>query len=107
MEFNSADTLDNLPVTSSHQKAKPQIGDKVSKQELWELQYNHQPYLRQLSDEQVFRFGFIAVDAMKQHFLIGGTKLPASELESWMSKWSHFLCEARFRGLDMRQMPKA
>lgn len=102
-----AETLDDLSVSASHPKPNPRLGDKVSKQELWELHYAERPYLRQLSDDEVLRFGADASQAMGPHFLVGGTKLPAPELESLMVAWSNFLAEVRHRGLDIRRMPKA
>jgi hypothetical protein len=81
-------------------------GEKVTKQRLWELQYDQNPYLRDLTDEEVLRRGRVAIEALRPHFLKGGPGW-SDEAEPRLIAWSHFLCEARHRGLDLRHIPKA
>ena len=79
--------------------------DTITRQELWDIKYRDNPYLRNLSDNDVLKHGAKIFDAMKPNFLINGKKLPKNKLEELMIGWADFLVEARYRGLDMKKLP--
>jgi hypothetical protein len=97
----------NLQARSSHAPKEPRPGDKITKQKLWELRYRENPYLRPLDDREVLRRGKAAVDALTPRFLKGGPPTPPEQWEELMIPWSDFLCEARYRGLDLRHLRDA
>jgi hypothetical protein len=43
---------------------------------------------------------------MTPHFLKDGQKLPFEQVAQFMEGWTHFLEEAKIRGLDLKKMPK-
>lgn len=43
---------------------------------------------------------------MTPHFLKDGHKLPFEQVAQFMEGWTHFLEEAKIRGLDLRKMQK-
>jgi hypothetical protein len=97
----------NLQATSTAEAVAPKPGDKMTRQRLWELRYQQNPYLRSLDDAEVLRRGKMAIEALKPHFLKGGPKATSWRWEELMIPWSDFLCEARHRGLDLRGMRDA
>jgi len=100
-------TLDDLKIKTASSLSAPKPRDKVTRQQLWEIRYRTQPYLRSLSDAEVLRRGRAAFERLSPYFLIGGPRASAQEMESMMIAWSDFLCEARHRGLDLRHMREA
>lgn len=100
-------TLDDLKIEATSSLSEPKHGNKVTRQQLWELRYRKQPYLRSLSDTEVLRYGRAAIERLKPHFLIGGPKANEQEMETMMITWSDFMCEARHRGLDLRHLRDA
>lgn len=99
--------LDKLTMASASESKEPKSGDKITKQQLWEHRYKQRPYLRGISDDAVLRRGKEAIDALTPYFLIGGPKAPPEQMETLMVAWNDFLCEARYRGLDIRRMREA
>ncbi len=95
--------LSKLQMKSSS-SSSPKLGGKITRQQIWELQYKEKPYLRALSDSEVLQHGRATVENLTSYFLVGGPKTPPEQMEKLMSKWSDFLCEARHRGLDLRHM---
>lgn len=98
------DTLDAKPRST---KPSPLSGDRVSKQVLWEIRYKEAPHLRNLSDSQVLEHGRKTFATLAPHFLVGGPEVPSEQMELMLIAWSDFLCEARYRGLDLRKMRDA
>ena len=99
--------LSNLEITSTSSPTKPKPGDKITRQKLWEYQYEQRPYLRGLKDDAVLRRGKETIDKLTPYLLVGGPKASPEQIEPLVITWSDFLCEARYRGLDLRQMREA
>jgi len=74
--------------------------------EIWRIQYRSRPYLRSLSDEDVLNHGARLIKLMAPGFLKDGPKIPFDQMAQFMEGFTHFLEEVRFRGLDMKKMPK-
>ena len=99
--------LSRLKMTSASTQSDPKPGANITRQQLWERRYKERPYLRGLSDNDVLRKGREAADSLMPDFLVGGPKASRDQVELLMIAWSDFLCEARHRGLDLRQMRDA
>lgn len=97
----------SLRSKSSNARPDPKPGDKIRRQELWELRYRNHPYLRSLDDREVLRRGKAAIDALAPRLLKGAQPTSPDEWERLMVPWSDFLCEARHRGLDLRNLRDA
>jgi hypothetical protein len=82
-----------------HEPLKP-------RQEIWQKQYRNTPYLRSLSDDAVLNHGAKLLRFMTPGFLKAGPKLPFDQMAQFMEGFTHFLEEVRFRGLDLKKMPK-
>jgi hypothetical protein len=80
--------------------------DRMPRHELWRKQYRNKPYLNSLSDEAVLAHGTRLLFLMAPHFLKDGHKLPFEQVAQFMEGWTHFLEEAKIRGLDLRKMQK-
>lgn len=74
--------------------------------EPWRKQYRDERYLNSLSDEAVLAHGARLLSLMTPHFLKDGHKLGFEQMAQFMEGWTHFLEEAKIRGLDMKKMPK-
>lgn len=74
--------------------------------EIWRKQYRNSPYLRSLSDDAVLNHGARLLKLMTPGFLKNGPKLPFDQMAQFMEGFTHFLEEVRFRGLDLKKMPK-
>lgn len=103
----SAESFTELTVSSTASRKAPSGDQRLTRQEYWEQRYAQHPYLRTLSDAQVLEKGAAAISALTPYFLVGGPRLPPEQLEPLMVAWSDFLCEGRYRGLDLRKLPKA
>lgn len=101
-----ARSWNDLASTPSNNQDQHKPGDKVSRQQMWEINYRTHPYLRPLSDVAVLEAGQRAIEALLPYFLAGELKMNVEKIEPMMIAWSDFLCEARHRGLDLRYMPK-
>lgn len=80
--------------------------DRMSRHELWRKQYRNKRYLNSLSDDAVLSHGSMLLSFMTPHFLKDGYKLPFEQVAQFMEGWTHFLEEAKIRGLDLKKMPK-
>jgi len=78
----------------------------IPRHEIWRKQYRNTPYLRSLSDDAVMQHGARLLNFMTPGFLKDGPKLPFHQMAQFMEGFTHFLEEVRFRGLDMKKMPK-
>lgn len=74
--------------------------------EIWRKQYRDSPYLRSLSDDDVLNHGAKLVKYMTPGLLKNGQKIPFNKMAQFWEGFTHFLEEVRFRGLDMKKMPK-
>lgn len=79
---------------------------RMLRHELWRKQYRNKRYLNSLSDEVVLSHGARLLSFMTPHFLKDGHKLPFEQVAQFMEGWTHFLEEAKIRGLDLKKMPK-
>lgn len=79
---------------------------RMPRHEMWRKQYRSKPYLNSLSDEAVLAHGARLLYFMTPHFLKDGHKLPFEQVAQFMEGWTHFLEEAKIRGLDLKKMPK-
>lgn len=102
----AAESFEGLSISSAASSKVPVGNGRLTRQEFWEQKYAQYPYLRTLSDAQVLEKGAAAINALTPNFLVGGPRFPAGQLEQLMVAWSDFLCEARYRGLDLRNLPK-
>lgn len=102
--LQSANAPVNLQARSSVASEQPKPGDKITRQMLWEFRYSENPYLRPLDDQEVLRRGKASIDALTPRFLKGGPPTSPEQWEELMIPWSDFLCEARHRGLDLRNL---
>lgn len=101
-DIKKIDDTKFIPISkleAEHQRALP-------RHELWRKHYRKSPYLRTLSDEDVLKHGSRLVGFMTPHFIKGGHKIPFDKMTQFMEGWTHFLEEIKFRGLDLKQMPK-
>lgn len=97
----------SLKANARTDEKEPQPGDKTTKQALWEHRYNAKPYLRTCTDAEVLAKGRNAFEQLAPHFMVGGPKASPEQTEQMLIAWSDFLCEARFRGIDLRRMRDA
>lgn len=74
----------------------------ITVQQYWEHEYRGRPYLRPLSKEDLLQFGRQVFEAMTPNFLKGVPKEPREQVENHLMRFTHFLEEMRFRGIDMR-----
>lgn len=102
-----APTVASLKATARREEKEPQPGDKITKQALWEHRYKVDPYLRNRTDAEVLAHGRKAFEQLAPHFMVGGPKASPEQTEQMLIAWSDFLCEARFRGLDLRGLREA
>lgn len=82
-------------------------GEKISRQQLWERRYKSQPYLRELTDEEVLRRGKTIAELLAPHFTSELNDKKLGDIKQMLICWSDFLCEARYRGLDLRRLRDA
>jgi len=90
--------------TIAHAKGQERSAMKLH--DSWREQYHASRYLANMNDGDVLRYGSKLMSSMLPHFLKGGRKIPPSELEPLLIKWTHFLEEMNIRGLDLKKMPK-
>lgn len=83
---------------------EPKTTTEIRRQEAWTRQYEMNPHLRQLSDEQVIVHGRQVFMTLTPYFLKGGPRIPMEQLEPLLISWNDFLQEASYRGLDLSQM---
>jgi len=103
-------TADIRKISDSHFKRLSEL-DKdheslLPRHEIWRKQYLNSPYLRSLSDDDVLNHGAKLLKFMTPGFLKDGPKLPFDQMAQFMEGFTHFLEEVRFRGLDLKKMPK-
>lgn len=62
--------------------------------------------MRSLSDDAVLTHGARLLKFMAPSFLKDAPKLPFDQMAQFMEGYTHFFEEVRFRGLDLKKMPK-
>lgn len=95
----------NLADAELKSKKKDKVPDrkKMTRQELWELRYKAAPYLRELSEVDLLKYGRDLFKRMTPHFLKNGPKRSEAEVREDMEKFTHLLQEVEHRGIDMRK----
>jgi len=83
---------------------EPKTVTEIRRHEVWTKQYEMNPYLRHLLDEQVIVHGRQVFETLTPYFLKGAPCIPMEQLEPLLISWNDFLQEASHRGLDLRQM---
>lgn len=103
LRYASIEKLAEIPFRSAKpDKAIPP--DKLKRHEQWEQLYEKAPYLRSLSDDEVFEHGSTVFQLLTPYFLKDGPRVPMEQLEPLFVKWSDFLQESRHRGLNIRHL---
>lgn len=98
--------FNDLNISSS--KSQEAVSDEPqTRQEFWQQDYKQHPYLRNLSDADVLRFGREVSDHLLSYFLKDGSRAPHESLEPLWVRWSDFLCEAEYRSLNLQKMRNA
>lgn len=77
---------------------------QMPRHEFWRKQYRNGPYLNGLCDEDVLAHGARLLSLMTPHFLKGRENLPLETVAQFMEGWTHFLEEAKIRGLDLKKL---
>jgi hypothetical protein len=98
-KISDSDFIRLSELDKEHEPLKP-------RHEIWRKQYRNSPYLRSLSDDAVLNHGARLLRFIAPGFLKGGPKLPFDQMAQFMEGFTHFLEEVRFRGLDLKKMPK-
>ena len=75
------------------------------RQEIWELEYRKNPYLRTFSDEAVLAHGARLRDLIGKLMLKNAPRIPKEKMGEFFEGFTHFLEECKFRGLDLKEMP--
>lgn len=76
----------------------------MPRHEVWQRQYRNNPHLRKLSKEELIRYGLIASSQMDEMLSVESKReLTAEYMEEVGRKFTHFLEEMNFRGIDMRE----
>ena len=101
----SAASLDGMAFESS-ERVKSPPPPYITRQQLWEREYDAAPFLRSLSDEQVLEHGASVMRQIAPYFLKGGPKASREEMEQFLRAITCFFREASFRALDLRKLPK-
>lgn len=89
-------------VKLTENKPVPAGPQKIRRQELWERQYRNRPYLRRHTAEEFKHYFHLLMDSMAVGFLDGATLEQSQMAKALMERWTHFLEEARERGIDFR-----
>ena len=84
-------------------KAKTRPNTRSEVRRAW---YKDNPYLRNLSDTQLFKYGVKVIDTITPYFLKGGPRLPKEQLGEMTFKFGDFIEEINLRGLDLKEMKK-
>lgn len=90
----------------SRQQVKSSPPRQITRQQLWEREYDAAPFLRSLSDQQVLEHGATAIQQIAPYFLKGGPEASPEEMERLGRLVTCFFREASFRALDLRKLPK-
>jgi hypothetical protein len=102
---DSAASLDGMAFESS-ERLKSSSPRYITRQQLWEREYDAAPFLRSLSDERVLEHGASVMRQIAPYFLKGGPKASREEMEQLLRAITCFFHEASFRVLDLRKLPK-
>jgi hypothetical protein len=88
----------------SVQRKKKEKQRPLTVEEYWRAQYRRSPYLRKLSKEDLLHHGGKLLEDIGPRFLKGAPQTPKDYLMDLMARFTHFLEEANFRAIDMREL---
>jgi hypothetical protein len=100
-------SIDTLNAQERSDKKQPAQKEKITRQDVWEARYKSHPYLRRQTDAEVLAFGRNASEQLGNWLMSGNSQSSKEKTVELLIPWSDFLCEARFRGLDLRSMRDA
>jgi len=105
-EFNGVTSLDaDIATLGSPTRTLREIREasgRIPRHEAWRLSYRTRPYLRPLSDGALFAKGREIMDDLAPRFLKNAPPTPREEMNPKMERWTHFIEEIAFRGIDLR-----
>lgn len=110
--FNGAPFVDDLnPDPNAHVfRPTDEVHDSgsqgIPRHEFWRRQYRTLPYLRELSDTEVLECGRLILDQVTPYLVQGGLGYVPDVVTPLMERFTHFLEEANFRALDLRDIRK-
>lgn len=96
-----ASGMSDIPVEPF--KAARENDGRVRRQDLWRMQYADNPYLRPMSDDELLAYGGKLTCQVGKGFLVG-QNVPREQTRAGLEKWTHFIEEVNFRGIDLRRM---
>lgn len=76
---------------------------KATRSDHWRLEYRKRPYLRNLSDKDVYTYGQKVLNEISPNFLKGEKRLSEEKVKKIMIEWTNFLEEANYRGLNLKK----
>lgn len=80
--------------------------EQITRQKLWRIQYRTDPYLKEMTDDQLGRHGAGLLKMLERNIVSGGDALPQDKYTEVMIGFAHFLEEGKARGFDMKKIPK-
>lgn len=102
---SSAESLDGMTFESS-ERVKSPPPKSIRRYEVWEREYDANPFLRSLSDEQVLEYGADVFRRTAPFLLTGGPRAPREEMDQLRRAATCFFRESSYRALDLRRMPR-
>jgi hypothetical protein len=85
----------------------PSQSQGLSRAELWRHQYAARPYLEQLPNVRLIKYGQRLFAQLSAGFLVECSLRERAESARLMEPWTHFLEEINRRGMDMREFASA
>ncbi len=77
--------------------------EALKRSEAWAQEYEANPYLRDLSKDDLLQKGRELLNDLGPRFLKGATPTPVEELRQRMERWAHFIEEINHRAIDLRE----
>jgi len=96
----SSGRVGDIPIEPVNAPPPP---SQITRADLWRRQYAVRPYLRELSKDELLAYGAKLTLQAGKGFLVGFT-VPPEEREANVERWTHFIEEINFRGIDLREM---
>lgn len=98
----SSETLRNFKFSTFRDDAKK--SGSLPRHEVWRLQYRQNPHLRNLSKTELFEYGLMSSSEMEDMLCVESKeKLTPELMDEVGRKFTYFLEEMNFRGIDMRE----
>ena len=101
----NAETLKNFKFSTFRDEANK--SGSLPRHEVWRLQYRQNPHLRNLSKIELFKYGLRSSSEMEDMLCTESKeKLTPELMDEVGRKFTYFLEEMNFRGIDMREFEK-